>query len=137
MKTLLHDAYLNTDYHVDAPDGPFKLNIDCYSPELDQLHHKSGVSCSLYITAWNPYSEQLTDEKNRTNQQSLISEINGLGFDLIPGRGVAQSGNWPPEDSILVLGCDENSSIALGQKYQQNAVVFIGGNAIPQLINTK
>jgi hypothetical protein len=99
----LHDAYLNTDYHVDELDGPFKLNIGCYSPELDQLHHKFGVSCSLYITAWNHYSKQLTVEENSANQQSLISEINGVGFDTLHGRGVAQSGNWPPEESIIVL----------------------------------
>ena len=137
MKKSLHDAYLNTDYHVDAPDAPFILNIGCYSPELDQLHHKAGVNCSLYITAWNPYSEQQTDEKNNANQQLLISEISGVGLDMILGRGVAHRGDWPPEESVLVLGCDESSSIALGRKYLQHAVVFSGKNAIPQLINTK
>jgi hypothetical protein len=95
------------------------------------------VSCSLYITAWNPYSEQRTDEKNNANQQSLISEISEFGLKMITGRGVAQSGDWPPEESIIVLGCDEKTSITLGQRYQQNAVVFSGKNAIPQLINTK
>jgi hypothetical protein len=137
MNPLLQYAYLNTDYHVDAPDAPFKLNIGCYSPELDQLHQKFGVSTSLYITAWNAFSDLLADEENNAKQQTLVADITDLGFDIITGRGIAQSGDWPPEESIIVLGCDESTAITLSQKYQQNAVVFSDENAIPRLIETE
>ena len=137
MNQLLQYAYLNTDYHVDAPGAAFKLNVGCYSPELDQLHQKFGVSTSLYITAWNPFSELLTDEDNDAKQQALVSDITDLGLDIMNGRGIAQSGDWPPEESIIVLGCDESTAITLSQKYQQNAVVFSDENAIPRLIETE
>ena len=137
MNQLLQYAYLNTDYHVDAPGAAFKLNVGCYSPELDQLHQKLGVSTSLYITAWNPFSELLTDEDNDAKQQALVSDITDLGLDMMTGRGIAQSGDWPPEESIIVLGCDESTAITLSQKYQQNAVVFSDENAIPRLIETE
>ena len=55
---------------------------------------------------------------------------------MLTGRGIAQSGDWPPEESIIVLGCDEITAITLSQKYQQNAVVFSDANAIPRLIAT-
>ena len=137
MNQLLQYAYLNTDYHVDAPGAAFKLNVGCYSPELDQLHQKFCVNTSLYITAWNPFSELLTDEDNDAKQQALVSDITDLGLDMMTGRGIAQSGDWPPEESIIVLGCDESTAITLSQKYQQNAIVFSDGNAIPRLIETE
>ena len=137
MNSLLLYAYLNTDYYIDAPDAPFKLNIGCYSSELYRLHQKFSVNTSLYITAWNPLSEQLTDEKNNAKQQMLVSDIVDLGFDMIAGRGIAQSGDWPPEESIVVLGCDESTAITLSQKYRQNAVVFSDVNARPRLIETE
>jgi hypothetical protein len=137
MNQLLQYAYLNTDYQVDAPGAPFKLNIGCYSPELDQLHQKFGVSTSLYITAWNPFSDLLTDEENNAKQQMLVSDITDFGFDMITGRGIAQSGDWPSEESIIVLGCDEGTAITLSQKYQQNVVVFSDEKAIPGLIETE
>ena len=136
MNPLLQYAYLNTDYYVDAPYAAFKLNIGCYSPELDQLHQKFGVSTSLYITAWNPFSELLTDADNEAKQQALVSDITDAGYVMLTGRGIAQSGDWPPEESIIVLGCDESTAITLSQKYQQNAVVFSDANAIPRLIAT-
>ena len=137
MNQLLKYAYLNTDYYIDASDAPFKLNIGHYSSELYQLHQKFSVNTSLYITAWNPLSEQLTNRENNAKQKILVSEITGLGFDMITGRGIAQSGDWPPDESIVVLGCDESTAITLSQKYHQNAVVFSGQNAIPRLIETE
>jgi len=137
INPLLLYAYLNTDYYIDVPDAPFKLNIGRYSLELDRLHQKLGVNTSLYITAWNPFSDQLTDEENNAKQQMLVSDIIDLGFDMITGRGIAQSGEWPPEESIVVLGCDESTAITLSQKYRQNAVVFSDENAIPRLIETE
>jgi len=137
MNQLLQYAYLNTDYHVDAPDADFKLNIGCYSPELDQLHQKFGVSSSLYITAFNPFGDLLMDEENKAKQKMLVSEITDLGFDMMTGRGIAQSGDWPPEESVIVLGCNESTAITLSQKYHQNAVVFSNQNSIPRLIDTE
>ena len=137
MNQLLQYAYLNTDYHVDAPDASFKLNVGCYSPELDQLHQKFGVSSSLYITAFNPFGDLLTDEENKAKQKMLVSEITDLGFDMMTGRGIAQSGDWPPEESVIVLGCNESTAITLSQKYHQNAVVFSNQNSIPRLMDTE
>lgn len=41
---------------------------------------------------------------------------------------------WPTEKSFFVLGLDLNTSKSLGRQFNQNAIVWIGSNAIPQLI---
>lgn len=105
--------------------------------ELDRQYQKLGVNTLLYITAWNPFSDQLTDEENKAKQQMLVADITDLGFDIITSRSIAQSGDWPPEESIVVLGCHESTAITLSQKYRQNAVVFSDENAIPRLIETE
>ncbi|MFT6123756.1 MAG: hypothetical protein ACJAUP_003799 [Cellvibrionaceae bacterium] len=51
--------------------------------ELDRLHQKLGVNTSLYIKAWNPFSDQLTDEEINAKQQMLVADIPDLGFDMI------------------------------------------------------
>jgi hypothetical protein len=51
--------------------------------ELDRLHQKRGVNTSLYIKAWNPFSDQLTDEEINAKQQMLVADIPDLGFDMI------------------------------------------------------
>jgi hypothetical protein len=57
--------------------------------ELDRQYQKLGVNTLLYITAWNPFSDQLTDEENKAKQQMLVADITDLGFDMITGRGIA------------------------------------------------
>jgi hypothetical protein len=32
---------------------------------------------------------------------------------MITGRGIAQSGGWPPDESIIVLGYNESTAITL------------------------
>jgi hypothetical protein len=126
-------AYRATDYHVEAPH-PFILKIGCRSIEIAALFLAVGVTRAAFITACNPFSEALSEEANTLAQESLLAELDVRNLAYLPGAGVDASGSWPGEPSILVLGLPLEDSMVLGTKYKQNAIVWIGPDAVPQLI---
>ncbi|HLT98643.1 MAG TPA: DUF3293 domain-containing protein [Burkholderiaceae bacterium] len=110
------------------------LRIGRFSSQLETAHRNHGVSCSAFITAWNPYS-QLTDAAtNTTKQRALAKDLEQEGLTMFPGIGIHPSNQWPGEESFFVLGLTLNAAKQLGIAFQQNAIVWAGADAIPQLI---
>ena len=64
----------------------------------------------------------------------MLEDIADLGYQAILGAGVGTIGDWPPEPSILVLGCSWEQAVHLGHHYSQNAIVWIGEDAVPRLV---
>ncbi|MBL8723129.1 MAG: DUF3293 domain-containing protein [Planctomycetes bacterium] len=44
-----------------------------------------------------------------------------------------RSREWPPEPSILVLGMPREVAVALARRFEQHALVWIGGDGVPEL----
>jgi hypothetical protein len=127
-------AYLETEYRVLA-DAPFTLRIDARSAALAALYETTGASCSAFITAWNPFSEPASDPlANDEAQRALRTTVAQRGLSIIDGIGQHPSGEWPGEASLLVLGLEQETAQELGRQFRQNAVVWCGADAIPQLI---
>lgn len=126
-------AYRETEYRVDA-NPPFVLLIDCFSAPLASLQLRHGVACSTYITACNPVSKVVDARLNAGRQQQLAADLQARGFVCFPGEGAHPSGGWPAEPSFLVLGLDEEQARELGNRYEQNAVLCCGPQAIPRLV---
>jgi hypothetical protein len=40
-------------------------------PELTRLMAERNTSCAAFITAWNPFSQQLSPKENEQRQQEL------------------------------------------------------------------
>ncbi|MFT6830906.1 MAG: hypothetical protein ACJAZN_001063, partial [Planctomycetota bacterium] len=53
---------------------------------------------------------------------------------FIEGQGRHPSGGWAPEASLLVLGLQRDEAAALGRRWRQNAVLWIGRETIPELL---
>lgn len=81
------------------------------------------MPCSAFITAYNPLSQNLSDEVNVRSQDALASELSERSLTFIDGIGMHSSGNWPSESSYLVLGLSLEAAKVLGSKYNQNAIV--------------
>ena len=64
----------------------------------------------------------------------LGRELRGLYPIVIEGAGADPTGAWPPEKSYFSLGVDLETARVLGRRYQQDAVVWTGKDAIPKLI---
>lgn len=133
IDTVTVQAYLETDYIVHAADT-FVLRAGASSTEIAALYAAHGNDCSAFITAFNPFSKQLDADENDQRQSSLAAELNRRGLKYFPGIGQHSSNLWPGEPSFLVLGISLESAKTLGARFEQNAIVWSGSDAVPQLV---
>jgi hypothetical protein len=129
----LTKAYAETHYKVTG-EVELTLRVGEANAGLAALQVKQGCSSSAFITAYNPFSQQLDDTQNQKRQASLSAELQQAGFILFDGIGSHPSGNWPGEPSFLVMGVSLEEASAIGERYEQNAIIWSGADAVPQLV---
>lgn len=125
-------AFLQTDYCLD--DGSLVLRVGSANADLRVLYRREGVASAAFITACNPFSESLSAAENRVRQQHLADSLVQAGYHFLSGTGTHPSGTWPGEASFLVLGVARAAAIELGQRYQQNAIIWCAADAVPELV---
>lgn len=133
IDTAAIQAYRDTEYRVHG-DEPFILRIGQASHALVAAHKRHRVDCSAYITACNPYSQQLDVAANARRHADLGHELRRRSLTAFEGLGQHPSNRWPGEASYLVLGLTLEAAKTLGNRLEQNAIVWSGADAIPQLI---
>jgi hypothetical protein len=126
-------AYRETEYRVLA-DPAFVLRIAEASAELVDLYSRFGVSFGAFVTACNPCSAALSDDDNRERQVKLERELRARSLRFLPGIGQHPSNEWPGEPSFLILALSLASGRALGDRLEQNAIVWAGEDGVPQLV---
>ncbi|WP_310387910.1 DUF3293 domain-containing protein [Roseateles sp.] len=132
----LVQAYRETEYRVHG-DEAFTLKVGQASPALAAAHKRYGVDCSAYITAWNPLGEDHEIAVNTQRNAELAAELAQLSLASIEGiEGIGQhpTSQQPGEASFLIFGMTLEEVQALGESWEQNAIVWTGANAVPQLI---
>ncbi len=110
------------------------LKVGLFSSALANLHKTLHVDYSVFITAFNPFSCVVDDDINIARQALLKQDLLEQGLIFIEGIGRHPSGNWPGEPSLLVLGVPLKAAENLGTRYEQNAVIWNGLDAVPQLM---
>lgn len=130
-KSQLGIVYRATAYLVDGPSGRFTIRVGERCTQVEQLIVELGATCWAFITALNPGSRQLSSEENQSRHRALEERVCTLGYAYYPGEGVGDSGEWPAEESLFVLGIGEEEAISLGREFGQAAIVVgeIGGEA--------
>ncbi len=78
--------------------------------------------------------QQVPDIVNEARQQALHAELTQRALSVIPGVGQHPSGAWTGEPSFLVLGVSRAAAQELGRQFQQNAIIWAGSTAMPELI---
>jgi len=129
----LIEAYRQTHYKV-TEVSPITLRIAAHSTELAALHEAKGVSSSAFITAFNPFSRSLKAAENEARHQRLLAWTAGRRMSSLAGIGQHPTDPWPGERSLLILGLPLDEARALGVEFEQNAIVWSGPDAVPQLI---
>jgi hypothetical protein len=129
----LVQAYRETEYRVFGTEL-FRLSVGSASPELLALYQGHKVTCAAFITACNPLSQELPAHENQRRQDELAKELSQRSLNYLDGFGQHPSGRWPGEPSFLVLGLELEAAKSLGQSLEQNAIVWCGANAVPELI---
>jgi hypothetical protein len=130
----LISAFLATDYRVRSDTGPFVLRIGQRSNELSDLFERTGLKSAAFITAENPFSVSVSDKDNHASHSRLCEDLARLSLQFFEGEGQGDDETWPAEKSVLILGIERDDAGSLGTKYGQNAIVWIGAEAVPELI---
>ena len=126
-------AYRETHYHV-QDDPAYTLQVGQRGEELLAAHKRRKALCSAFLTACNPYSQLLPAEENAKRQHALARELNLRSLTFVDGLGKHPSGAWPGEASFLVFDLTLESAKTLGKALEQNAILWSGVDAVPQLI---
>lgn len=130
-------AYRETDYHVHCVT-PMTLNVGIASSALAGLHKAFRVTMSAFITACNPRSQSFALAINIERQAALAQELKSRGLTFIDGIGQHPTNKeWPGEASFLVLDLSLEAAKVLGVQHEQNAIIWNGPDAVPQLILLK
>jgi hypothetical protein len=136
IKQELLDSYTAASYHVYS-DPSFILKIGTSSKELRKLLIDLNAKYAAFITAFNPYSQELQPKENRLRNEKLEEKIQSLDLYYIKGDGRCGDSGEVGEESFLVLGLSKKQAINLGKESQQNAIVVCDANAIPSLLLLK
>ncbi len=126
-------AFRETEYRVHG-DEPFTLKVGETCLALVDAHKRHRVDCSAYITAANPHSQTLDDHANAERHAALGREISQRSLASIEGTGLHQANQLPGEASHLIFGLTLEAAKTLGTRLEQNAIVWTGADAVPQLI---
>jgi hypothetical protein len=110
------------------------MHIGQPCPELKALMADHNVLSAAFITAWNPFSQNLPAKENQARQDELKANLKKRGLICIDGIGKHPSNNWPGEVSVLVLGLDLEAAKSLARHYEQHAFVWAAGDGVPELV---
>ncbi|WP_207535732.1 DUF3293 domain-containing protein [Desertivirga arenae] len=126
----LIEAYQETVFKVYNPH--LEIRIDEVNSDLDELLKAQNQTDYAYITAWNPFSQLQSPDKNQHFNELLANDLKE--YVTYTGEGVGSDESWAPEESFLVIGISKDRATELAKKYGQNAIVFgtIGGT--PELV---
>lgn len=75
----LHQAFTETDYIVHH-EPPFTMNIGKPSPALKALMTEHNALSAAFITAWNPFSQNLPALENKARQDELKANLKRRGL---------------------------------------------------------
>ena len=133
IDSVLWKAYEQTDFIVhSAPE--FVLNIGQFSDQLIQLFSFHKVTTAAFVTAYNPFSKQLSRDENSVQQSNFVKEVQSRGLSFLEGLGQHLNHKWEDEPSLLILGIAFEAAKKLARTYDQNAFVWCDESCIPQLI---
>lgn len=131
----LQQAYANALYRVfDATGSVHTLHVGQRSPWLQQAYAVHRCASACYLTACNPQGKHLSDAENTERMEQLRTALHSQGWCFEAGQGQDPNEQWPGEDSVLIWGMDEATATAWGRQWQQNALLFCGADAMPQLL---
>ena len=136
--TLIHPdkvrAYLATDYRLGHTNQDIVLTIGKHSERLATLFAGNGVSCGAFLTAYNPQGTIQSDAANTQGHAELAEKLQELGLQAVEGSGSEEGTEWPVEKSFFALGLALEPAKVIGAHFDQDAIVWVGPDAVPQLV---
>lgn len=128
----LLEAYLATTWRVTDRDGEIRLRIGVPVPPPFRVP-------AAILTACNPASLLRPEAENRAADERLRGDLLASGGEIHRATALGHGSDarhWD-EPGYLVRGLPLSTIVALGERYLQNAAVWIGEDAVPRLVATR
>ncbi|SMC82982.1 DUF3293 domain-containing protein [Polynucleobacter kasalickyi] len=127
-------AYLATDYRLGHTSHDIILTVGQRSERLATLFADNAVNCGAFLTAYNPRGAIQSDAANDLAHAQLATKLMELELQAIEGSGSEDGTEWPSEKSFFALGLALDPAKEIGLHFDQDAIVWVGGDAVPQLV---
>lgn len=75
-----------------------------------------------------------SDEANERGHAELASMLYDHVLQAVEGSGSEEGTEWPAEKSYFALGLQLDTAKQIGRHFDQDAIVWVGADAVPQLI---
>jgi Protein of unknown function (DUF3293) len=134
VQSSLVSAYRATDYVARSGGWAVVIRIGHRSLVVDRLLARMHVMSGAFITAWNPFSRNLSFQANEHWDRELKRYLSVRRFAFVEGEGRGRIGEWPPEPSIFAFGISRVEASAIGRRYRQNAVVYASRDRPAELV---
>lgn len=129
----LLESYRATRWTVSGPSGPVEVRVG---------RSVSGAGLPLpaaIVTAYNPYSELRSPDENEAARRRLEADLGDAGIGFLPSlaHGAGPDASRWDEPGALMTGIDLDTGVELGRRYEQNAILWIGEDAVPVLVASR
>ncbi|MCC7465504.1 MAG: DUF3293 domain-containing protein [Saprospiraceae bacterium] len=121
----LLNAYWGAEYRVFTEHEEWILRHGEPHLSLEKWMQLRGFSSLAIVTACNPGSVLLEDAENRRRNAALEQDIRLLGLPFGPALNQSAEGEWP-EPGFWIAGISLEEAVALGVRFGQNGVVWVG-----------
>ena len=127
-------AYLATNYRLGHTDQDIVLTIGKHSERLATLFACNSVHCGAFVTAYNPQGAIQCEGANAQGHAELANKLQEMGVKAIESSGSEVGTEWPAEKSYFAFGLALEPAKAIGAHFRQDAIVWVGPDATPQLV---
>jgi hypothetical protein len=127
-------AYRLAHYSFQVDVLSIDFSIDRFCPGIADLFEKLSRQTAFCITACNPLGQELGDVENEAASEELRSLLLEHDLPFFPAFGKGPDGSWGPEPGYMVFGLTCVQAKRLGSRFHQNAIVWVGPNAVPKLV---
>ncbi|WP_440881599.1 DUF3293 domain-containing protein [Tenacibaculum sp. C7A-26P2] len=134
MNEFLQKAYMETTYQIVGKKDTYKLRLDTLNHEFNIWCKKCNIKSWAFITAFNPFSNELSKFENELLNSQLQKIILKEGYNFNLGKGVPANDNWSAEESFFIHNITLSNAKKIGIQFNQNAIVFGDSDNLQKLI---
>jgi hypothetical protein len=117
------EAYVTTEVRIEVPGGAVRVFPGPPLQASGQYPDPAGRPIAV-ITAHNPHGRVSPDEANAAAARLLEEDITRRGLEWWPAAGADPA--WEHvEQSVAIPGLSEADALALGAKYDQEAIFIL------------
>ena len=116
-------TYRRAFYRANVRGEEIEIRVGKRTPALDGLLAREGKRRWVFVTACNPGASRLGAAENRIRMNALKSSLRSGRFLFFEGRSGSDAGDWPEEESFLVVGIRGRDAERLRRRFDQDAIV--------------